>query len=163
MTTRHIAYAHRNKPKSFELRQLFYFFFSFLFLSFFLFLSRVFTCVHGHQVASTVLLVPKPFRRRRQRWWTAARGQTVPLQWRNQFWQSFEEGAGKRCSECDSDSNSQAGRGLHHPSSKKERCRKARLGRCQCRHGPRCPHNTAPASARRPQAIGQCGRRVQVH
>jgi len=24
----------------------------------------------------------------------------VPLQWRNQFWQSLEEGAGKRCSEC---------------------------------------------------------------
>ena len=25
----------------------------------------------------------------------------VPLQWRNQIWQSFEEGAGKRWSECD--------------------------------------------------------------
>ena len=25
----------------------------------------------------------------------------MPLQWRNQFWQSLEEGAGKRCSECD--------------------------------------------------------------
>jgi len=24
----------------------------------------------------------------------------VPLQWRNQIWQSLEEGAGKRCSEC---------------------------------------------------------------
>ena len=24
----------------------------------------------------------------------------VPLQWRNQFWQSLEEGARKRCSEC---------------------------------------------------------------
>ena len=24
----------------------------------------------------------------------------MPLQWRNQFWQSLEEGAGKRCSEC---------------------------------------------------------------
>ena len=25
----------------------------------------------------------------------------VALQWRNQFWQSLEEGTGKRCSECD--------------------------------------------------------------
>ena len=25
----------------------------------------------------------------------------MPLQWRNQFWQSLEEGAGKRCWECD--------------------------------------------------------------
>ena len=24
----------------------------------------------------------------------------MPLQWRNQIWQSLEEGAGKRCSEC---------------------------------------------------------------
>ena len=24
----------------------------------------------------------------------------MPLQWRNQFWQSLEEGAGKRCKEC---------------------------------------------------------------
>ena len=24
----------------------------------------------------------------------------MPLLWRNQFWQSLEEGAGKRCSEC---------------------------------------------------------------
>ena len=24
----------------------------------------------------------------------------MALQWRNQFWQSLEEGAGKRCSEC---------------------------------------------------------------
>ena len=26
---------------------------------------------------------------------------SVPLHWRNQFWQSLEEGAGTRCSECD--------------------------------------------------------------
>ena len=25
----------------------------------------------------------------------------MPLQWRNQIWQSLDEGAGKRCSECD--------------------------------------------------------------
>ena len=25
----------------------------------------------------------------------------MPLQWHNQIWQSLEEGAGKRCSECD--------------------------------------------------------------
>ena len=25
----------------------------------------------------------------------------MPLQWRNQFWQSLEEGAGKRCSACE--------------------------------------------------------------
>ena len=25
----------------------------------------------------------------------------MPLQWRNQIWQSLEKGAGKRCSECD--------------------------------------------------------------
>ena len=24
----------------------------------------------------------------------------MPVQWRNQIWQSLEEGAGKRCSEC---------------------------------------------------------------
>ena len=28
------------------------------------------------------------------------RGDRVPLLWRNQIWQSLEEGAGKRCSEC---------------------------------------------------------------
>ena len=42
----------------------------------------------------------KPFGRRRQRRWTAARRSRVPLQWRNQLWQSLEEGAGKRGSEC---------------------------------------------------------------
>ena len=26
----------------------------------------------------------------------------MPLQWHKQFWQSLEEGAGKRCSECSS-------------------------------------------------------------
>ena len=31
----------------------------------------------------------------------------VPPQWRNQIWQSLEEGAGKRCSEC----------GSRHPST----------------------------------------------
>ena len=25
----------------------------------------------------------------------------MPLQWRNQFWESLEEGVGKRCSECE--------------------------------------------------------------
>ena len=28
------------------------------------------------------------------------RGDRVPLKWRNQIWQSLEERAGKRCSEC---------------------------------------------------------------
>ena len=32
--------------------------------------------------------------------WTAARRQRVHVQWSNQIWQSLEEGAGKRCSEC---------------------------------------------------------------
>ena len=27
----------------------------------------------------------------------------MPLQWSNQFWQSLEEDAGKRCSECGAD------------------------------------------------------------
>ena len=29
----------------------------------------------------------------------------MPLQWGNQIWQSLEEGAGKRCSECDARTN----------------------------------------------------------
>ena len=47
-----------------------------------------------------VILVPKPFGGRWPRRWTAARRQRVPLQWRNQTWQSLEEGTGKWCSEC---------------------------------------------------------------
>ena len=27
----------------------------------------------------------------------------MPLQWRNRIWQSLEDGAGKRCSECGTD------------------------------------------------------------
>ena len=30
----------------------------------------------------------------------------MPFQWRNQFWPSLEEGAGKRCSECGSNGQS---------------------------------------------------------
>ena len=61
------------------------------------------TCVLGRYVASAVSLVLKPFGGRRQRRWTAARRKRVPLQWRNHFWQSLEEGAGKRCLECAED------------------------------------------------------------
>ena len=32
----------------------------------------------------------------------------MPLQWHNQIWQSLEEGAGKRCSECESESDSES-------------------------------------------------------
>ena len=62
----------------------------------------MFTCVPlGRYVASTVLSVPEPFGGRwPRRWWTAARRWRVPLQWRNQIWQSLEEDAGKRSSEC---------------------------------------------------------------
>ena len=31
----------------------------------------------------------------------------MPLQWRNQIWQSLAEGAGKRCSECESQPGSE--------------------------------------------------------
>ena len=34
-------------------------------------------------------------------WRKVPESDVVPLQWRNQIWQSLEEGAGKRCSECD--------------------------------------------------------------
>ena len=57
------------------------------------------TRVLGRNAASTVLLVPRPFGGRWPRRWTAARKWTVPLQWRNQFWQSLEECTGKRCSD----------------------------------------------------------------
>ena len=30
----------------------------------------------------------------------------MPLQWRNQMWQSLEEGAGKRCSDCGAEEES---------------------------------------------------------
>ena len=32
----------------------------------------------------------------------------MPLQWRHQIWQSLEEGAGKRCSECGMQENDAA-------------------------------------------------------
>ena len=47
-------------------------------------------------VAFTVLFIPKPFGGRWQHWWTAAQRKRVPHQWHNQFWQTLEEGAGKR-------------------------------------------------------------------
>ena len=36
----------------------------------------------------------------------------MPLQWHNQIWQSLEEAAGKRCSECGVDPVWWVGRGL---------------------------------------------------
>ena len=39
----------------------------------------------------------------------------MPLQWRNQIWQSLEEGAGERCSECDSSVDAVRGGGSGHP------------------------------------------------
>ena len=41
----------------------------------------------------------------------------MPLQWRNQIWQSLEEGAGKRCSECEGDCDRQ-GEGEKPPDLK---------------------------------------------
>ena len=61
------------------------------------------TNCNKHYVVFTVLLIPKPFggAGRCLRRWTAARRQRVSLQWRNQFWQSLEEGVRKQCSECE--------------------------------------------------------------
>ena len=59
----------------------------------------------GHYVASTVsiIIVPQRFAEHRQRRWTAVRSQDVPFQWRNHaVLAEFGDGAGKRCSECDS-------------------------------------------------------------
>ena len=47
-----------------------------------------------------VLLVPKPLGGCGQHQWTAAYGQRVPFQWRNQFWHSLGEGGGKPGLEC---------------------------------------------------------------
>ena len=95
------------KPKSFESRRNSFFYPGWMRL--------MFTCVLGRYVASTVLLVPKPFRVRWQcRWTVRGNKGRAPLQWRNRFWQSSEEGAGKRCSEFGG------------------RCRKAMLGLSWC-------------------------------
>ena len=61
----------------------------------------MFTCMLGPYVASTVLLVPKPFSGHWLHQWTAAQTQRVPLQWWNHFWQSLEKGARKRGLECE--------------------------------------------------------------
>ena len=50
------------KPKSFELRRNFFFYLGWV---------HLFMRIHGCSVASTVLLVPKPFRGRWLHWWTA--------------------------------------------------------------------------------------------
>ena len=64
----------------------------------------MFTCMlwRGYVASkATVLLVPEPFGGRWQRRWTAEWRYRAPLQWPNQSsWQSLEEAAGKRCSEC---------------------------------------------------------------
>ena len=58
----------------------------------------MFTCVLGRYVASTVLLVPNL-----SECADSVGGQSAEIkvergaQWRNRFWQSLEEGAGKRC------------------------------------------------------------------
>ena len=49
----------------------------------------------------TALLVLKPFGARWQYKWVAAWGEGLPPQWRNQFWQSLQEGAEKQGQECD--------------------------------------------------------------
>jgi len=56
----------------------------------------MFTCMLGRCVASTVLLVPK-LSEGADSIGGQLRGDN---EWRNQSWQSLEEGAGKRCSEC---------------------------------------------------------------
>ena len=60
----------------------------------------MFAFVLGRYAVSTVSVVStQTFWRALTAWWTSARRQRVPLQWRNQFWQSWEEGAGKWGSE----------------------------------------------------------------
>jgi len=59
----------------------------------------MFTCVSGRYAASTVLLLHKPPGGADSAGAGQLRGDRVSLQWRNQYWQSLEEGAGKRCSE----------------------------------------------------------------
>ena len=63
----------------------------------------MFMCVLRRYVASTVLLVPKPFKACWQRRWIAACRWGTPLQWHNQLWQSLEEGARKHGRECGKD------------------------------------------------------------
>ena len=95
------------KPKSFRSRRHFYFFFL-LFFSLradapHIFYVRSWTLCCFHTLIGT-----QAFRRALT---ASVHGQprgdkdrqtavNRPLQWRNQFWQSLEEGAGKRCSEC---------------------------------------------------------------
>ena len=64
----------------------------------------MFPCVFGRRVASSLISAPA-FRRGADSVGGQLCGDTerVPLQWRDKFWQSLEEGAGKRCSECDND------------------------------------------------------------
>ena len=59
-----------------------------------------FMCMLRPYAASILLLVPKLLGGHWQNQWTAARWQRVPNQWRNQFWPSLGEGAGKPGSEC---------------------------------------------------------------
>ena len=61
----------------------------------------MFMYVLERYVASTVLLVPQRFRGHWRCQWTVAWRERVPLQWHNQFWQSFEEGAGEQSLEWD--------------------------------------------------------------
>ena len=92
------------KPKSFESRRN---------LSSFLFYpgrTRLkFTRVLGCCVASTVLILEYPnLSEGAESIGGQRRGDKdrMPLQWLNQCWQSLEEGAGKRCSECGKGPNS---------------------------------------------------------
>ena len=89
--TAHVAYASTNKTKLVWIETK-------LFSSFFFYPGRTrlkFTCVLRRHVASTVLLVSKPFGGRWQ-----FRGSWSALQWRIQLCQSEEKEAEKRCSEC---------------------------------------------------------------
>ena len=81
----------------------------FLLLIFFLSLGRRSWCLHAclDAVLLPVLVMPTPFGDSKQRQWTAA----GRCQRRNQFWQSVEGGAGKRCLECGSQQSVEGGAG----------------------------------------------------
>ena len=76
-------------------RTLFFFFFFNLRRSCLMFMH-----VLGYYVASTLLLVPRPFGGHQQHPWDSCVEIMSAPQWHNQFWQSLEEGARKRCMKC---------------------------------------------------------------
>ena len=99
--TDHVAYASSNKTKSFESRRNS--FLSFIFFIFFIFFI-IYFFTHVYVLMLGTRLLPqfyqyRPFRRALTASVDSCAEIKSALQWRNQIWQSLEEGAGKRCSE----------------------------------------------------------------